>query len=112
MEIKTIPKYKLVLVKIEGEIDDHVSKKIRNAIDGKILSSGAVNVAFDLSDVRFMDSSGIGIIMGRYKKVSSMGGQVIVFGMRASVKRLLQIASLGSIVVMADTLEEGIEEVC
>ena len=112
MEIKHIPKYKLIVVKISGEIDDHIAKTLRNEIDNKILYSGAVNIAFDFSEVEFMDSSGIGVIIGRYKKVSALGGGLIIFGMNANVKRLLEMANLKSIVTITDNLEDGIKEVC
>lgn len=112
MEIKHIPKYKLIVVKISGEIDDHISKTLRNEIDSKILYSGAVNVAFDFSEVEFMDSSGIGVIIGRYKKVSALGGGLIIFGMNANVRRLLEMANLKSIATITDNLEDGIKEVC
>lgn len=112
MEIKKIPKYKLIVIKISGEIDDHLSKKLRNEIDREILLSGAVNLAFDFSQVEFMDSSGIGVIIGRYKKVSALGGRVIIFGMNGNIRRLLEMANLKSIAIISDSLEEAMEVCC
>ena len=110
MEIKKIPKYKLIVIRIGGEIDDHLSKTLRS--DREILQSGAVNVAFDLGRVEFMDSSGIGVIIGRYKKVSALGGRVIIFGMNNNVRRLLEMANLKSIAIISDSLEDAMEVCC
>ena len=112
MEIKNIPKHRLVVVSMDGEIDDHMSQSLRIEIDEKILSYGATNVAFDFGRVEFMDSSGIGIIIGRYKKVSALGGQVIIYGMNSNIKRLLEMANLKNIVTITDRLEDVIKEVC
>jgi len=112
MEIKKIPKYKLIVIRIDGEIDDHLSKTLRSEIDREILQSGAVNVAFDLGRVEFMDSSGIGVIIGRYKKVSALGGRVIIFGMNNNVRRLLEMANLKSIAIISDSLEDAMEVCC
>lgn len=112
MEIKNIPKHRLIVVELDGEIDDHMSQSLRYEIDKKILSHGATNVAFDFSRVEFMDSSGIGIIIGRYKKVSALGGQVIIYGMNPNIRRLLEMANLKTIATITDSLEDVIEEVC
>ena len=112
VEIKNIPKHRLIDVKLDGEIDDHMSQSLRGDIDDKIINTGAVNVAFDFSKVEFMDSSGIGIIIGRYKKVNALGGQVIIYGMNSNVKRLLEMANLKTIATITENLEEAIEEVC
>ena len=109
MEIKIISEYKLVVVVVSGEIDDHISQKLRTEIDRELMRSGAVNIAFDMSRVSFMDSSGIGVIMGRYKKAASLGGRVIIFGMNPNIARLVEMANLKSIAIIADTLEEAME---
>ena len=112
MEIKYVAKLKLLIVRMDGEIDDHIVRGIRDEIDTSLVRNGAKNIAFDFSGVNFMDSSGIGIIIGRYRKVNALGGQVILFGMNPDIKRLLEMANLKDIAIITDELEAAVEEVC
>lgn len=97
-----------VTVKLSGEIDHHSIRDIREEIDKMLDQTGAVNVAFDMTDVNFMDSSGIGLLMGRYKRVRSYGGQVIIIGATPSVKRILKMSGIGDIMIMVDKMEDEI----
>ena len=56
-----------LVVKFDGELDHHVAKNIRTKIDEIIDQQGVRNLIFDLNNMKFMDSSGIGVIIGRYK---------------------------------------------
>jgi len=60
--------------------------------------------------VTFMDSSGIGVIMGRYKTVTALGGKVIIYGASDEVNRLIEMSGIKSIVTVADNLENGVKE--
>ncbi len=111
MEIEMLNNLKMMVIRVDGEIDHHIAERLRNEIDRVLLKSGAINIAFDFSNVEFMDSSGIGVIMGRYKKVSSLGGKIIIFGMNSNVERLVEMANLKSIAYIAHKLEDVIEEV-
>ena len=59
---------------ISGEIDHHNAARIREAIDSSAEKQGPKVLRIDFSDVSFMDSSGVGLVMGRYKVVNSYGG--------------------------------------
>ena len=63
-----------LIAALAGEIDHHNSKQIREAIDAELERGGYKLLTFDLESVSFMDSSGIGIVLGRYKVVSKGGG--------------------------------------
>ena len=75
MEVILLGEIRAILVRIDSELDHHIAGYIREAADGRIRSTNAVNVIFDFSNVSFMDSSGIGMIMGRYKAVKVLGGK-------------------------------------
>ena len=64
-----------LIAALAGEIDHHNSKQIREAIDAELERGGYKLLTFDLESVSFMDSSGIGIVLGRYKVVSKGGGR-------------------------------------
>ena len=92
-----LQKDKTLLVEITEEIDHHSTEKMRRLIDDDITRYMPRKVIFDFDSVTFMDSAGIGLIMGRYKKVMDKGDITIV-GVRESVKRILLISGLHKIV--------------
>lgn len=95
-----------LIVNMSGEIDHHTSQDIRNTIDEHIDRENAKNVIFDFSNVTFMDSAGIGIIIGRYKKVSPYGGKVAIAGARPHIKRMLEISGVLKICQMFESINE------
>jgi stage II sporulation protein AA (anti-sigma F factor antagonist) len=70
LAFKTINK--TLIASITGEIDHHTSEDVRERIDRYIDNNSVKNIIFDLTNVMFMDSAGIGVIIGRYKKVSPL----------------------------------------
>jgi stage II sporulation protein AA (anti-sigma F factor antagonist) len=109
MEVKLLGEKRAVMVKIDGELDHHIANTLRETVDSKIRCSNAVNVIFDFSNVGFMDSSGIGVIMGRYKTVKTLGGSVIIFGQNSQIKRIVEMSGIDRIVRVADTLDEALK---
>ena len=67
-----------LMVRMPEEIDHHKSVYISKKADDYIMQSGVGNVVFDFEDTKFMDSSGIGLIIGRYKLMARRGGSVAV----------------------------------
>lgn len=68
------------------------------------------NIVFDFKDVSFMDSSGIGLIMGRYKKVMFIGGKAAVTNVGNAVDRIFKISGLYKIIEKYDTIQEALYE--
>ena len=86
-----------LIAALAGEIDHHNSKQIREAIDAELERGGYKLVTFDLESVSFMDSSGIGIVLGRYKVVSKGGGRLRIINANRRVERILRMAGIFSI---------------
>lgn len=57
-----------------------------------------------------MDSSGIGVIMGRYKIAKSLGGSTVIYGANESVQRIIDMSGITNIVTVSDSLENGLKE--
>ncbi len=95
-EFKVIDNY--LMVKMPEEIDHHRSSLISKKADQYIMKEGVGNVVFDFEDTKFMDSSGIGIILGRYKKISYFGGKVFAINADARIKRTLMICGLHKVI--------------
>lgn len=107
MEVKLLGEKRTLLVRLTGEIDHHVSAKIKDEIDGKLCSTNAINIVFDFSELKFMDSSGIGMIMGRYKKVRTLGGRIIAFGVDAQILRIMEMSGIDKIIRLAPAFEKA-----
>lgn len=110
METSLISKHRMILMRATGEIDHHTAGRIKTVLEREIKRSGAINIAIDLSGVTFMDSSGIGMIIGRYKTVKALGGDLILFDVNEQIKRLLEMSGLSSLVIICDTLQRGISQ--
>ena len=95
-DFKVIDDY--LCVKLPEEIDHHKSAYISENADRLILAEQVSNVVFDFEDTRFMDSSGIGVIMGRYRKISCFGGKVFAIHADRHIKRILTMSGLTRII--------------
>lgn len=108
MRLKLIGEKRAVVVIPSGEIDHHSADKIRTMADAEIKRTNAVNVIFDFRGVTFMDSSGIGIILGRYRLVKALGGEVIIFGADGGVRRVLDMSGIDRIIKVTTSLENAL----
>lgn len=95
---------------LSGEIDHHNAKNLRQKADSEILRLKPPKVILSFKDVSFMDSSGIGLIMGRYKLVSGYGGSVFIMDASAYLKRVMRLAGLDSIVTIIQSAPLGVKE--
>jgi len=87
-----------LVVMIEGEIDHHTASRVRERIDNKFLMEPVKNMILDLSRVTFMDSAGIGLILGRMNRVTSIGGKVTLRLGHPEIQRLLRMSKLEALV--------------
>ncbi|MBO5450759.1 MAG: anti-sigma factor antagonist [Lachnospiraceae bacterium] len=83
-----------LFVMMPKEMDHHKVDAIRMKIDEYLLDHRAQNVIFDFENTRFMDSSGIGLIVGRYKKVSCFGGKIVAMHVNARIQKILLMSGL------------------
>lgn len=109
MQLKLIADKHALLVSMEGELDHHSAAKVREIIDKEIKRSNAVNIIFDFRNLNFMDSSGIGVIIGRYKVAKILGGETIIFSPTESVRRIIEMSGIHKIVKLASSLENALK---
>jgi stage II sporulation protein AA (anti-sigma F factor antagonist) len=86
-----------LVAKLTGELDHHTAPNLRDALDREISLNNTVNIVLDFDGVTFMDSSGIGVIVGRYKQISARGGKVMVIRVKPQVDKILEISGLKKI---------------
>lgn len=83
-------------IELEEELDMHTCKILRNVIDGYIMKYQPVEFEMDLSNVKFMDSSGIGLIMGRYNLIKLMDSKFVITNPSSSIKRILELSNISN----------------
>ena len=81
-----------------GELDHSMAAEIRSELDALILDPGVRRLVFDLNGLEFMDSSGIGLIIGRYKQMARRGGSVAITCPGKTVDRIFEMAGLYQLV--------------
>lgn len=109
MEITLLSERRTLVVKIQSDLDHHLAVQIRRAVDAKIKSSNAINIIFDFGMVDFMDSSGIGMLMGRYKMTNILGGKVIIFGVKKHIRRIIDMSGIDKIINICDSYENSLK---
>ena len=94
MESNFYKKDNLLVFKITEDIDDFSVQKIRRKADYEIERYMPKRVVFDFDNVTFMDSAGIGLIIGRYKFANMLGGQLEVANLTSSVKKIFEMSGI------------------
>ncbi len=94
MESKFYEKDKLLVFKISEEIDDHSVQKIRRRADYEIERYMPKRVIFDFNSVTFMDSAGIGFLIGRYKFANMLGVTLEIANLTQSVKKIFEMSGV------------------
>ena len=107
MECTYLPKDKVLTLKITEEIDEHTTEKMRRKIDNEITRFLPRKVIFNFSNVTFMDSAGIGLIIGRYKLVDMLGGKVKVTNLTTPVRKIFEMS--GILRIIPEIKNENIE---
>ena len=92
-----------LMVHLCGEIDHCAAEGLRNEIEMQIVRQNAKRLILDFSQVTFMDSSGVGMIIGRYKTMHARGGRVAACGLQPPIDRLFHLAGLHRIIAITET---------
>lgn len=101
----------VLLVVFSGDLDLKSADRYRDEIDAAIMRMNAQYLVFDLSKVSFIDSSGLGMMIGRYKKIQQKGGRVALCGIDPRLDRMIEISGLRRIMPVYGSREEAMEEV-
>ena len=94
MESKFYDEDKLIVFKITDEIDDHSVQMIRRRVDYEIERYMPKKIVFDFDSVTFMDSAGIGLIIGRYKFARMLGASLELSNLTGSVKKIFEMSGI------------------
>lgn len=108
MEIKVNVKGQTLIAGLFGELDHHTAKEVKDLIENVIKNTGAKNLVFDFSHLSFMDSSGIGVIIGRYKLIHSLGGNVRIVAPSNNIMKLLTMSGINKLIEICDDTDSAI----
>ncbi|MBQ7793799.1 MAG: anti-sigma F factor antagonist [Clostridia bacterium] len=97
-----------LVITADGELDHHTAAKIRKEADNAF-SGDTRNIIFDFSKLTFMDSSGLGMIMGRYKKIQKKGGSLVIVSPKPQVKRILEMSGIMSIAKIEPNIKQALK---
>lgn len=102
---------RVLIIRLEGDLDHHNASKIRINADKYIDRYYIKHIIFDFTNAKFMDSAGIGVIMGRYKKLQYIGGKVVVAGISNPLDRIFRISGLYKVIDKYETIDLGLEKI-
>lgn len=97
-----------LVIRLNEELDHHNAIRIREKADKLIDRNNIKHIIFDFSGAGFMDSAGIGVIMGRYKKVIFIGGKTAVANVSTTIDRIFRLSGLYKIIEKYDTVEAAL----
>lgn len=101
-------KGQVLIVHVPKELDHHNCKTLKCETD-LLLSENYINkIVFDFTGTEFMDSSGIGLILNRYKQMERSGGRIATYGAKFQIIRVLSIGGISKLVKNYDTKEAAI----
>ena len=98
MNIKYDEMDKLLTCQITEEIDHHTTEKMRRILDDEIERYIPKKLIFDFNSVSFMDSAGIGMILGRYKMVRLLGGTMEMINVNPNIKKIFEMSGIPKII--------------
>lgn len=101
MELNATRKGQRVKVQLSGELDHHSAESVRGALDALISDPMVRELVLDMSGVVFMDSSGLGVILGRYRTLMERGGRLLLSGVPVPIDRIFRISGLYALVERA-----------
>ena len=101
----------ILIACIKGDLDHHSAAGLREEIDEAMQAFYAKHLVLDFNGVGFMDSSGIGVIMGRYNKVKEKKGKIYITGCSEYVRRILDMAGIFTITQLEETRQSAIDSI-
>ena len=100
---------KVLIFKLTEDVDQHTSEKIRRKMDNEIKRYIPRKVIFDFSNISFMDSAGIGMVLGRYKLIKMLDGNLEIINVNRSMKKIFDMSGVSRIInIIEEESNEGV----
>jgi stage II sporulation protein AA (anti-sigma F factor antagonist) len=108
LQLKLNNKGTTLIVSIIGELDHHAAELLRQKVDGEIIKSINKNIVFDFTKVSFMDSSGIGVILGRYKNILNLRGKAAIVNANPQIIKIFEMSGILKIIPVYDNIDTAV----
>ncbi len=112
MDIKLSKKGTTLIIRIMEDMDHHSAQYLRQKIDNELVKATVKNIIFDFSNVNFMDSSGIGIIVGRYKNIQKLNGKAAIINANPKIMQIFEMSGILKIIPAYNDLDKAISSMC
>ncbi|ARU63166.1 anti-sigma F factor antagonist [Tumebacillus avium] len=94
LQISTDVRGDTLIVRLSGELDHHTAEMVRNQVEAELDRGLTEHLVLNLEDLSFMDSSGLGVILGRYKRVTQAGGRMALCSVNDQLKKLFELSGM------------------
>jgi stage II sporulation protein AA (anti-sigma F factor antagonist) len=109
LNIEMEVKRDVLCIRLSGELDHHSADELRDQATKAIEKDGIHHIILNLENLSFMDSSGLGVILGRYKQIKQLNGEMIVCAISQPVQRLFELSGLFKIIRLVLTEEYALQ---
>jgi stage II sporulation protein AA (anti-sigma F factor antagonist) len=99
----------VLCIRLEGELDHHTAEDLRNLATNAIEKHQIRHILLNLEHLSFMDSSGLGVILGRYKQIKQLHGEMVVCAISPAIERLFDLSGLFKIMRLEPTEEFALQ---
>lgn len=109
LNIELDVKQDVLCIRLSGELDHHTAEELREKVNQTIEVYQIQHIVLNLANLTFMDSSGLGVILGRYKQIKLKNGEMVVCAISAPVKRLFEMSGLFKIMNLETSEQLALE---
>lgn len=102
-------KESVLCIRLTGELDHHTAETLRSQVSDHLRQHDVRHIVLNLEELSFMDSSGLGVVLGRYKEIKQLGGEMIVCAISPAVKRLFDMSGLFKIIRLEHSEQQALE---
>jgi len=111
MQVKVSSRGSNIIVSLIGELDHHSAQLVRTKIDAEIIKTSTRVVLIDFSRVTFMDSSGIGVVVGRYKSLMELNGDLLLTNLSPQIRRIFEMSGILRQIKVFDNIDMAISSI-
>lgn len=108
LDVRTARSGSWLIVRVAGELDVAGAEPLREALEAGLAEQGVRDLCLNLSEVPFVDSSGIGVILGRYRRLHQQGGRMAIVGARPAVRTVLELSGVLKIIPLFESEPEAL----
>lgn len=111
MSVNSRIEHGVLIISLQGELDHHAVEKIRDSIETQLAASHYQGLVMSFRNINFMDSSGLGLILGRLRSISQRGGHMALCEVNPSLKKLFEMSGLLKVLPVYEAEDVAVQAV-